>query len=135
MRLSETVTYCALARQAIISGLPEGPLTGVPFLLKDLSFAMKGVECSQGSRLFAGYEARANSTAVSRYLRSGLVIFGRTRSPEFGIMPATESALYGITRNPWKLDRTAGGCPSQKLRPRCQIRTYVTWKNGDFTSA
>ena len=69
---------------------------------------MRGIECSQGSRLFLGVRAAEDCIAVNRYRAAGLVIFGRTHSPEFGILPTTESAIYGITRNPWALDRTAG---------------------------
>lgn len=97
------------ARRSIANGLSSGPFTGVPFVIKDLSFSMQGVECSQGSKLFSGVKADKDCAAVARYRRAGLVIFARTHSPEFGIMPATESALHGVTRNPWNLERTAGG--------------------------
>lgn len=97
------------ARQAIERGPPDGPLAGVPYLLKDLSFAMSGAECSAGSALYKGVLAHEGSTAVKPYRAAGLVIFGRTHSPEFGIMRTTETALYGITRNPWTPSRRAGG--------------------------
>ena len=97
------------ARQAIKDGLPDGPFTGVPFLVKDVFFWMEGVECSEGSRLFQGHKPRRDDTVIERYRRAGLVLFGRTHSPEGGIAAVTESALHGITRNPWNLERTAGG--------------------------
>ena len=102
-------TMYDLARQSIEGGLPDGPLTGVPFLVKDLSFAMQGVEASCGSALFQGRRSATDSTAVARYRRAGLVLFARTRVPELGILPTTESSVGGVTRNPYDLDRTAGG--------------------------
>ena len=60
------------SRREIAAGLPDGPFRGVPFLLKDLTFAMKGVPCSAGSKLFENRRSEADSTAVKRYRRSGL---------------------------------------------------------------
>lgn len=97
------------ARQSIRNGLPQGPFTGVPFLLKDMSFAMRDAPSSYGSRLFAGRTSNRDSTAVTRYRKAGLVLFARTRVPELGILPTTESTAGGITRNPYQLERTAGG--------------------------
>ena len=97
------------ARTAISRGLPDGPLQGVPFLLKDLGFAVQGIPSAFGSQLFANQVQRRSGEAVVRYLRAGLVPFARTAVPELGILPTTESRLVGITRNPYDLDRTAGG--------------------------
>lgn len=97
------------ARKAIKHGLPKGAFTGVPFLVKDLGFAMKGVKATAGSRLFETAVPDQDDTVVKRYRKAGLVIFGRTHSPEFGLIPVSESALHGTTCNPWDLDRTAGG--------------------------
>ena len=97
------------ARKTIACGLPDGPFRGVPFLVKDLLFQMKGVECSNGSRLLSGYKPNHDDTVVQRCRKAGLVIFGRTHSPEFGMTAVTDSALHGVTRNPWNLDRTSGG--------------------------
>lgn len=97
------------ARAAIKAGLPDGPFTGVPFLLKDLNIMLKDTVTSMGSVMFRDYRATYNSTLTDRYLSSGLVIFGKTASPEFGALPVTETALFGPTRNPWDLDRTPGG--------------------------
>ena len=97
------------ARKEIARGLPEGPFTGVPFLVKDVGFQMKGVESSFGSRFFLGYKPDQDDTVIRRYREAGLVIFGRTHSPEIGLTAVTDSALHGVTRNPWNLGRTAGG--------------------------
>jgi Asp-tRNA(Asn)/Glu-tRNA(Gln) amidotransferase A subunit family amidase len=97
------------ARAAIAEGLPDGPLRGVPFLLKDLHLHLAGARLSFGSRFFKDFVSDHDSEIVARYKRAGLVVFGRTASPEFGLSSATESTLYGQTRNPWNLAHTAGG--------------------------
>lgn len=98
-----------LSRQAVNAGLPQGPFTGVPFLLKDLGMALKGTVTTNGSRFYRDAVADYTSTVVTRYQRAGLVIFGKTASPEFGGTGTTESILFGDTRNPWDLSRSAGG--------------------------
>ena len=97
------------ARTAIRAGLPEGPLRGVPFLLKDLHAQVSGMPLTFGSRLFANFVSDSDSEITLRYLRAGLVLFGRTASPEFGLTCTTESTLWGATRNPWSLEHTSGG--------------------------
>jgi amidase len=96
-------------RKAIEAGLPDGPLRGVPWLLKDLHAAWKGVRLTSGSRFFAENVSDYDSEMTLRYQRAGLVLFGRTASPEFGLTATTESTLYGVTRNPWKPTHSAGG--------------------------
>ncbi|HEY5658892.1 MAG TPA: amidase, partial [Myxococcota bacterium] len=97
------------AQRAVKSGLPDGPLRGVPFLIKDLHAACAGVRMTNGSRLFADYVPEQDSELVTRYRRAGLVLFGKSASPEFGITTSTESALFGATRNPWRATHSAGG--------------------------
>ena len=97
------------ARAGIAAGLPAGPLRGVPFLVKELVASVAGAATTAASRLFAGNVAAHDSEVVARFRRAGLVIFGKTNSPEFGLSPSTESHLYGVTRNPWRLDRSPGG--------------------------
>jgi amidase len=87
----------------------SGPFAGVPFLLKDLHQHLAGIPTSDGSRALAGRPADHTSTVVERWLDAGLVIFGKTTTPEFGSKGITESELFGPTRNPWDLDRTPGG--------------------------
>ena len=98
-----------LAYQAIDNGLPDGPFKGVPFLLKDLMAAYKGVPMTNGSRAYKDFVPDYDSEMVRRFKRAGLVIFGKTNTPENGYFGATEPLLHGITRNPWNLDRTSGG--------------------------
>lgn len=97
------------ARAEIARGLPPGPFQGVPFLVKELVASVAGTATTASSRLYANQMPAADSEIVARFRRAGLVIAGKTNSPEFGLSPATESLLYGITRNPWCLDLSPGG--------------------------
>lgn len=87
----------------------EGPLAGVPFLLKDLGQDLAGVPTSKGSRVLAGLPAERNSVVVDRWLDAGLIPFGKTNTPEFGSKGITEPEAFGPTRNPWNPARTPGG--------------------------
>lgn len=97
------------ARAAVAAGLPPGPFQGVPFLVKQLVAAVAGTATTAGSRLCADAVAAADSEVVVRLRRAGLVIVGKTATSEFGLSPATESLLYGVTRNPWGADVSPGG--------------------------
>lgn len=97
------------ARAAIAAGLPQGPFTGVPWLLKDLHTQIEGELSEGGSRLYRGYRATVTSELVRRHQRAGFVIFGKTTTPEYGLTGTTESALRGATRNPWNSERSTGG--------------------------
>jgi amidase len=102
--------YYDMARQAIRAGLPEGPLRGVPFLLKDMGATMKGTTAWNGSALFQAMPpARVDGALVAAYKRAGVVIFGRTNCSELGISAVTEPEIFGPTRNPWNLELTPGG--------------------------
>ncbi|MCP5265379.1 MAG: amidase [Burkholderiaceae bacterium] len=104
-----TTRFDALAREAIARDLPDGPLRGVPFVLKDISVQMAGTRTSSGCALFADHLADHDSTLVARYRRAGLVIFGKTNTPEMGLAASTESGLLGVCRNPWSLEHSSGG--------------------------
>jgi len=99
------------ARQIAAGPLPDGPFTGVPFLVKDLSCYMKGVPVHEGMRALkdAGYVADHDMWLAQRFRQAGFVILGRTNAPELGILPTTEPVAYGATHNPWDLDRSPGG--------------------------
>jgi amidase len=99
----------AIARGRVAADLPTGPFAGVPFLLKDLYVGYEGSPVSNGSRLWKDYISPANFTYTERCRDAGLVVFGRTNSPELGIAWTTEPVAHGPTRNPWDLERTAGG--------------------------
>jgi amidase len=89
--------------------LGDGPFYGVPFLLKDLDGTMSGEPHNAGSRSLAGHISHHDSELVARFRKSGVVILGKTNTPEFGLVAYTEPALHGATRNPWNLDHTPGG--------------------------
>jgi amidase len=97
------------ARAVVGAGLPPGPLAGVPYLMKDLQAWQQGVRIGNGSRLYDGFVADHDFTLVQRYKAAGLVLLGRTNTPEFGLNATTEPVAYGPTRNPWNLERSAGG--------------------------
>ena len=97
------------ARRKIAEGLPQGPFTGVPWLLKDLNTYIAGELTEGGSRFYKGFRATVTSELVKRIERAGFVIFGKTTTPEFGLTATTENKLTGDTRNPWNPERIAGG--------------------------
>lgn len=88
-----------------------GPFSGVPFLSKNLQQQYAGVISAQGCRgIFrAGAVADRHAEITKRWLKSGVVIFGQTNTPEFGLPPITEPLLFGPTNNPWDLQRSPGG--------------------------
>lgn len=94
---------------AVATGEAVGAFAGVPFLLKDLLATLAGEPTANGTRLLAELPMPDTSTLVQRQRAAGLVIAGRSNTPEFGLLPFTEPALYGATRNPWKDTHTPGG--------------------------
>lgn len=99
----------ALARAQIAAGLPDGPFHGVPYMTKDLAVMVKGAPLEAGSRAWSGHVATVDSVLTARLRAAGLAIFGSTTSPELGLTSTTENRVQGVTRNPWNLDRSAGG--------------------------
>ena len=97
------------ARFAIAAGLPDGPFTGVPYLLKDLGAHVSGAVTSFGTTLFKDFVLDHDSEITARLRRAGLVIFGKTNTPEMGLAASTEPRLFGPTRNPWKPSHSSGG--------------------------
>src|SRR5262250_3681455 len=104
------MTLYDYGRAAIARGLPDGPFTGVPFLMKDLTASIAGVPMTRSSRFFADAPApTADSEHVARLKRAGLVIFGRTNTCELGLSLTCEPQMHGPTRNPWDPTRISGG--------------------------
>ena len=92
-------------------GLPDGPFTGVPFLLKDGLCQLAGEPQHAGMQVLkqAGYRSDHDTYLGARYRRAGFAICGKTNLPELALSPVTEPVAYGPTRNPWDLERSPGG--------------------------
>ncbi|MFN8017214.1 MAG: amidase [Acidimicrobiales bacterium] len=88
-----------------------GPFPGVPFVLKDLDGMAAGMPYHGGTRFLKdhGYVAPADTELTARFRDAGLVVIGRTNTPELGLVPTTEPEAYGPTRNPWDASRSTGG--------------------------
>jgi amidase len=97
------------ALDTVTNQVPTGPFPGVPYLLKDLATEMDGVRFTEGSRFLAGNVSTFDQELVVRLRTAGLVIVGKTNTPEFGLAPACEPLLFGPTRNPWDPDRSTSG--------------------------
>jgi amidase len=91
--------------------LPDGPFKGVPFLLKDLLAHSAGDPLHEGMKHLRdlGWVEDEDTELVRRFRATGLVILGKTNTPELGILPTTEPEAHGPTRNPWDMDRSPGG--------------------------
>ena len=109
-RLNAVVHKMYDAGLAVAGGpLPDGPLAGVPYLMKDLYVQVAGHPTRNGSRLWADFVADHDFTLTERLKAAGLVLCGKTNTPEMGISATTEPRLAGPTRNPWSLGHSAGG--------------------------
>jgi amidase len=97
------------ARRIAEGNIPQGPFTGVPFLLKDLGPMYAGVRYTNGSAFTKDIIAPIDSTLTTRYKNAGLIVLGKTNTPEFGLVPTTEPKLFGASRNPWDTTKTTGG--------------------------
>ncbi|HSW14717.1 MAG TPA: amidase [Solimonas sp.] len=87
----------------------SGPFAGVPFLIKDIVQDYGGVVASSGTRALKDWKAPSHAAITQRFLDAGLVIFGKTATPELALKGLTESKAWGVTRNPWNLEHTPGG--------------------------
>jgi aspartyl-tRNA(Asn)/glutamyl-tRNA(Gln) amidotransferase subunit A len=97
------------AEETVMRGEPLGPLHGVPVSIKDL-VDVEGVPTRHGSAIFADNPPAAGDDILVRRLRAaGAIILGKATSPEFGVKGLTDGPEFGITRNPWNLERTPGG--------------------------
>lgn len=91
--------------------LPDGPFRGVPFVLKDLDGVSAGLPLHMGTKVLRdkGYVAPVDDTLTRRFRAAGLVVIGKTNTPELGLVPSTEPASVGPTHNPYDPTRTPGG--------------------------
>ncbi len=99
----------ALDESGVLRSPDAGPLAGVPFLLKDLGASLAGAPEAMGCRALRTHVATDTAWIVERYLDSGLVVFGKTNTPEWGNHCTTEPSLFGPTVNPWSSSITPGG--------------------------
>ena len=97
------------ARAAAKGTLPDGPFRGVPFVVKDLDGWLAGEPYTQSCRMSKDFVPTEDAEIIARMKRTGVVIVGKTNTPELGIIGVTESELRGPARNPWNLDHTPGG--------------------------
>jgi amidase len=102
------VKHYDYAKRQIDNGVPDGPFTGVPFLLKDLEI-LEGTRTTSGASVYKDNVADHSSTLAQRFLAAGVTIFGKSSTPEFGMLPTTEPRLFGPTRNPWNTAHSSGG--------------------------
>ena len=88
---------------------PDGPFRGVPFLVKDLVHPVAGMPFRSGSAALRDLVPDHDADLIARYRDAGLVVIGKTSTPEFGLMGTTEPEAFGPTRNPWAPGRSSGG--------------------------
>jgi amidase len=97
------------ARRTAVSALPDGPFKGVPFLIKDLGAQVKGWPRTSGSHFAKVAADEEDSELITRYRAAGVVLIGKTNTPEFGIPGVTNSEKLGPCGNPWNPEHISGG--------------------------
>ncbi len=97
------------ARATAKDKLPDGPFKGVPFLIKDINLAVAGWPMTNGSKFLCDYVSPQDAELTRRYRASGVILLGKTNTPEFGIPGTTEGRHLGICRNPWNPRHSSGG--------------------------
>lgn len=114
-KINAVVTPCydfAKEQQKQVNG--NSVFAGVPYLIKDLGPELKGVRHTMGTRFMKDYIPKEDSVVTQRVKKAGLVIFGKTNTPEFGLTPFTESELLKPAHNPWNTEHTTGGSSGRK---------------------
>lgn len=96
------------AEAAVMQGRPLGPLHGIPVSIKDLT-PTRGIRTTFGSLAFADHVPAEDALIVERLRGAGAIVVGKTNTPELGAGANTKNAVFGVTRNPWKLTHTCGG--------------------------
>jgi amidase len=96
------------ATAALKRGATLPPLFGVPVGIKDVT-PTRGLRTTYGSKLFESHVPDEDALVVQRLRAAGAIVIGKTNTPEFAFGPNTVNAVFGATRNPWNLTRTAGG--------------------------
>lgn len=98
-------------KEASSPDLPGGPFRGVPFLLKDLGPGLAGLPVYEGNRVLReiGFYSKMDGPVAARFRNAGLIVMGKTATPEFGAQPTTQAIAFGPTRNPWDPSRSTSG--------------------------
>lgn len=104
----EAMAEARAADQRFASGNVRGPLDGIPLGIKDLADTA-GIRTTRGSRIYEHHIPETDAPVVERMRHAGAIILGKTNTPEFGWKSPTDNLLFGPTRNPWNLERTAAG--------------------------
>jgi amidase len=97
------------ARKTATGKLPDGPFRGVPFLIKDISLPVAGWPMTNGSAYLRDHVTKHDAELTRRYRQAGVILLGKTNTPEFGIPGTTEGRHLGICRNPWNPAHSSGG--------------------------
>ncbi|RLB85531.1 MAG: amidase, partial [Deltaproteobacteria bacterium] len=108
LRPQEALEEAKAIAESLARGKDPGPLAGIPIGVKDLE-DVEGLPTTYGSIPFRDNVAVRDSIQVARLKRSGAIVIGKTNTPEFGFTGFTKNRLFGVTRNPWNLERTPGG--------------------------
>jgi amidase len=108
LRPDDALAEAEAADRRAAAGAPLGALHGLPIAIKDLEDTA-GIRTTYGSRAFANHVPEADCLLVQRLRAAGAIVIGKTNTPEFGVGSHTFNEVFGATRNPWALDRSAGG--------------------------
>ena len=108
LRPEEALAEADAADHRAAAGEPVGPLHGLPIAIKDLEDTA-GIRTTYGSTMFADHVPAVDGLLVQRLRAAGAIVVGKTNTPEFGVGSHTFNEVFGPTRNPWALDRSAGG--------------------------
>lgn len=95
-------------KRAALPDEEHPPLLGVPLAIKDV-LAVAGMPCTAGSRILENFQPPYDATAVARLRAAGAIFIGKTNTDEFAMGSSTENSAYGVTHNPWNLERVPGG--------------------------
>jgi amidase len=104
----ECLALADAADAGLAAGAPVGPLHGLPIAFKDLQDA-KGFPTTRGSRIYRDHVATSDAVLVERLRHAGAIAIGKTNVPEFALGSHTYNDVYGVTRNPYDLTKSAGG--------------------------
>src|SRR5689334_818843 len=108
LRPEAALAEAAAADHRVSAGQPLGPLHGLPIAIKDLEDTA-GIRTTYGSTLFSDHVPQVDCLLVQRLRAAGAIVIGKTNTPEFGVGSHTFNEVFGVTRNPWAPELSAGG--------------------------